>query len=434
MKNTQDTQLKIGETLQTSAGPLRIINFIAAGGQGEVYKVAINGNEYALKWYFSGKAPVELKNSLRQLISKKSPSIHFLWPKFIVEKNSDFGYVMDLRKSEYRSMQDFMLARFDISFKNLMEACIELTDSFQKLHAKGLSYQDISFGNIFLNPNNGNILVCDNDNVTTNGETIGSIIGTPKFMAPELVIGKVSFPNSDTDLFSEAILLFYMLTKGHPFEGKKESVIHCMDNNAQKKLYGTDPVFIYHPTDLSNRPVQGVHNGPISLWKLYPNNLQNLFIKTFTTGIKDVNSRTRDGEWRKAFLQFKNNVYICPICGQAECIYDIEKIKLNGKASVCPRCKKAQSVPRIRIDGNIICLDNNRKITKELISKLNSGDETIIANFNLINQRLYLTNLSQGNITIKRSNNANDLKPNDKCEIFNDDDISFFGSDGKVRF
>lgn len=42
--------LKSGETIPLlgSGQSVRILNYIAEGGQGEVYKVAYNGSEYAL--------------------------------------------------------------------------------------------------------------------------------------------------------------------------------------------------------------------------------------------------------------------------------------------------------------------------------------------------------------------------------------------------
>jgi serine/threonine protein kinase len=44
-------------------------------------------------------------------------------------------------------------------------------------------------------------------------------------MAPELLLSDV--PSRQTDLFSLAVLLFYMLLVHHPLEGKRESSIKC---------------------------------------------------------------------------------------------------------------------------------------------------------------------------------------------------------------
>ena len=40
------------------------------------------------------------------------------------------------------------------------------------------------------------------------------------------------------------------------------------DNMSMKlELYGTHPVFIFNPHDTSNRPVKGIHDNPIRIWK-----------------------------------------------------------------------------------------------------------------------------------------------------------------------
>jgi len=137
------------------------------------------------------------------------------------------------------------------------------------LHSKGLCYRDISFGNLFLDPANGEILICDNDNVAIDGNPGTGILGTPRFMAPEVVRGG-SLPSIQTDLFSLAVLLFYLFLVHHPLEGKKELAIHSFDLPAMTRLYGTDPVFIFDPRDHSNRPVPGCHDNALVNWPLYP--------------------------------------------------------------------------------------------------------------------------------------------------------------------
>jgi serine/threonine protein kinase len=119
-----------------------------------------------------------------------------------------------------------------------------------------LCYSDISFGNVSLDPSTGQVCICDNDNVHVDGEPSG-IGGTIGFMAPEIVRGK-SMPTIDTDLFSLAVLLFYIFMMHHPLEGKKELEIKCFDYPAKKKLYGTEPLFVFDPQDNSNRPVAGI--------------------------------------------------------------------------------------------------------------------------------------------------------------------------------
>ena len=84
----------------------------------------------------------------------------------------------------------------------------------------GLCYADISFGNVFLEPNSGAVQICDNDNVAIDGAGTG-VLGTPYFMAPEVVRGE-AVPSVPTDRFSLAVLLFCLLTRHHPLLGARE--------------------------------------------------------------------------------------------------------------------------------------------------------------------------------------------------------------------
>ena len=47
-----------------------------------------------------------------------------------------------------------------------------------------------SFGNAFFDPDNGDVLIADNDNVSVDGAGVLGVLGTPRFMAPEVVRGE----------------------------------------------------------------------------------------------------------------------------------------------------------------------------------------------------------------------------------------------------
>lgn len=358
--------LKEGQTVQTvtSRMPCTAEKFLGGGGQGEVYRADLGGQKVALKWYFPVQATKEQRIALDTLIKKGPPTEKFLWPIELTESAdvTGFGYIMPLRGPQYKSIVDLMKRRAEPTFRALATAGLELADSFLELHAMGLCYRDISFGNVFFEPTTGEALICDNDNVAIDGETEGGVLGTPRFMAPEIVRGEAR-PSMTTDLYSLAVLLFYMLMVHHPLEGKKESAIKCLDLPAMNKLYGTEPIFVFDPANDTNRPMPGYHDNALAFWSLYPQFVRDLFVEAFTDGIHDPQARVRESEWRAAMVHLRDAIIYCPHCG-AENFYDVERLKASGgHPGTCWSCNGDLVLPpRIRIDDAIVMLNFDTKI------------------------------------------------------------------------
>lgn len=349
--------------LQASGAECRVEQFLGGGGQGEVYRASMDGNAVALKWYYPEQATPEQRAALEVLIRKGPPNDRFLWPTDLADGKgiTGFGYVMPLREPRFKGIVDLMKRRIEPSFRSLATAALGLAHSYLQLHSKGLCYRDISFGNVFFDPQDGDILICDNDNVSVDGSGRAGVLGTPRFMAPEVVRGE-ALPSTQTDLFSLAVLLFYMLVVHHPLEGAREASIRCFDLPAMTKIYGTDPLFIFDPSDYSNRPVKGYQDNALVFWPIFPTFLRNLFTRAFTDGIKDPqNGRVRESEWRAAMVRLRDSILYCS-CG-TENFYDADALQATGKPGACWACKGPLSLPyRIRIGSQVVMLNHDTRL------------------------------------------------------------------------
>ena len=317
--------LKVGNNIKLKNGDIAtVLEELGSGGQGTIYKVSCNDKEYALKWYHKGVFKGKEKafyNNLENNIEKGAPTKDFLWPLEITEVYGGmFGYIMDIRPSGFHELTEYFVGtnkEKQLHFKSftaLVNAAINIIQGFRALHNNGYSYQDINDGNFFIDPNNGNVLICDNDNVSPFGTNMG-ILGKQRYMAPEVVTGKKD-PDTETDRFSLAVILFRLLCINHPLEGRY-STPPCMTKELEKHFYGENPIFVYDPNDDRNRPVPGTDNNLRKFWPIYPDYIRELFIKSFSYDLM-IGGKPRIIErvWIDAFMRLKGSIIKCPKCGE----------------------------------------------------------------------------------------------------------------------
>jgi eukaryotic-like serine/threonine-protein kinase len=297
-----------------------ISQLLGQGGQGQVYEIVrATGAPLALKWYKPQSATEDQFRRLRTLIDFGAPHSRFIWPLSMARVGGapGFGYVMAVREDSYLELSCLLAAKtpagesLDVSFAAVLSVARQLSYSFLRLHAAGLCYRDISFGNVFFEPERGDILICDNDNVgVDNGSS--RVLGTPFFMAPEVVRDRTyqTLPNIDTDRHSLAVLLFYVLCVGHPFEGQRTGT-GLRDEAWLVEHLGDDPVFCMHPDREDNRPAALVQ----AYWELYPAFVRNLFVHAFVHGAADPSMRVTESQWVKAIDGLRDGMMTCRSCG-----------------------------------------------------------------------------------------------------------------------
>ena len=359
-----EKRLEKNTLLRSSGGRVRVIEYITSGGQGEVYKVELGASLYAMKYYHKRLSTRANKENVAKLIKSKKKSTTFAWPLYLVENGERFGYIMELIPEGYHNISEWIGGRFDTTLEALIKACIDISGGFQLLHREQLSYKDISPSNVYFNKYSGKALIIDNDNITKNLDGTG-IIGTPSYMAPELLAKEKRDPSRITDLHSLATLLFQMMFIEHPLHGKKEYNIDYQRENlkdVRDYLYSPNNAqFIFEDSTNLDRyiePMVESHQNARTLWEMYPEYIRALFIRAFTLGIKEPHQRPTAEEFKEAFTRLLASLYTCPSCGMPH-FYDHEVFcrQTNGTPK-CKRCGKSTFYPRIKIGENVVVLSD----------------------------------------------------------------------------
>lgn len=327
-------------------GEAKVIKKLGEGGQGAVYLVDYQGKQYALKWYFKGRISetyeTQFKQNLAQNVSEGSPSPKFLWPLFLAKPaNGSFGYLMEVFPAGYTSFPKILLAQANFqSMEAIVNASLNLINAFRDLHRVGKGYQDLNDGGFVIRLSDGDVLICDCDNVAPHGISLG-IAGKQGYMAPEVVRGEER-PSMNTDKYSLGVILFKLLTRSDPLEGKRVIESVCLSEATERMHYGEKPLFIFDPQDAGNRPVRGVHNNAIRFWPLLPEYIRNAFITAFCDGLMNPAKRLPDNEWLKLFIRFKEDLVTCPSCGAEGYLSTYEQ---NGGDLACRSCKTSYAAP-----------------------------------------------------------------------------------------
>lgn len=331
---------------EISGEELIVLDKIGEGGQGAVLLVEGSTGKAAVKFYNSEQATAQQREAIMKLVENPltgEAGKRFIWPQDLVTAPGDarFGYLMPLidraRFAELGEVQNGIRPR--PSYPTMCKISYQLANSYRTLHLTGQCYRDISSGNLMFDPQAGDILICDNDNVGVNNNSEAQILGTPEYMAPELVVRKAQ-PSTLTDLHSLAVLLFNLWTWHHPLHGLNEFNIRVWDNPAKEKIYGPEALFVFHPTDNSNRlPNDPEYAAAERQWRRCPPSLRALFTRAFTEGLKNPGRRVTEGEWQGLFRTLRDGKVSCSSC-RAENLWDAQTVDFT-----CWHCQKPIALP-----------------------------------------------------------------------------------------
>lgn len=293
----------------------------------------------------------------------------FAWPTKMVEWNGKTGIVMPFYDRKYffsggpfngkekegkwfasaKLRNRFLPADQKGTFLTNLHMCIKIARAVRRLHAAGLAHSDLSYKNILVDPITGAACIIDDDSLVVPGKFPPEVLGTPDFIAPEVMETKGlpltdknrKLPSIYTDRHALAVLIYMYLLNRHPLRGGK---VHDMNDAGRDEelSMGTKALFIEHPTDTSNRvkpqqlaPSELPQGDPAKLpYTICGPYLKKLFDRAFIDGLHNPMNRPSAAEWEDALVRTTDLVQPCQNskCEAHWFVFD------NTRKPRCPFC------------------------------------------------------------------------------------------------
>lgn len=303
-----------GETIRCERAPFMV------GGEGELFRSS--DRKYVVKIFYR---PDLLEESrLRALLGKFNLvgestywSELFGWPRAIIKRPS-LGVVFCAQQRHLRGLDCYLSPKMRIylaekysvehlgKFENYVTLAMKMAQIVDRLEQYGLVHLDLSPHAFVADIPSGSLLLTGNDALMIPGFPPPQIGSTWGYMAPELVTRSTSHheeirPTDVTNKHSLATLIYELLLLRHPLEGPK---IHSPDpvvNDAM--MHGEQALFIEHPSDVSNRPLNLV--APYSSVLSLP--VQRLVERAFIDGLHTPEKRPSASDWVQALFDMGNS-------------------------------------------------------------------------------------------------------------------------------
>jgi DNA-binding helix-hairpin-helix protein with protein kinase domain len=326
----------------------------SGGAQGEVYR-SVDGRSAVKIYNVDPAKEAEHVKRIDILIDDLNPTKgdpywaeFFAWPeKRVVRRDSQAVVGFRMRYADGLKMLGHYI--YSKAFNRLkpeergwfvgrIAVAIRLASAADRLAKMGLSYPDFADKNIMVDPFDGRMMMIDCDSLSIPGKLPATVVGTPGYCAPEIVMRQVTVPSVQTDRHALAVLLYRWLLIHDPFLGdKKFSPEPAKDDELR---YGSQAVYVEHQTDFSNRASKQV----LFASMLGPE-LEKLFRQAFVDGLTQPDRRPLPYQWQRALLHAYDQIIPC---ASATCLWHaFIAAPTQGARLACPICKTPVERPPV---------------------------------------------------------------------------------------
>ncbi|MDX8380382.1 MAG: serine/threonine-protein kinase [Gallionella sp.] len=212
-------------------GRYEVIGELGQGSMGVVYKARdpLIDRVVAIKTINLGLAQEEKEEYEARFYQEAKAAGRLNHPNIVtiydVGKCGDIAYIA-MEFLEGCELRDFMRDKKSISIGQILDIVAQLASGLAYAHEYGIVHRDIKPSNIML-IRDGYVKITDFGIARMASSAVrtqtGMVLGSPKYMSPEQVMGKVIDPRSD--IFSLGVMLYEMLTGAPPFVGDNVNAI-----------------------------------------------------------------------------------------------------------------------------------------------------------------------------------------------------------------
>ena len=187
-----------------------------------------------------------------------------------------------------------------------LQVCMRLARAVRRLHFAGLAHSDLSNRNVLVDLRGGDACVIDIDALVVPGLAPPTVLGTPGYMAPEVVSGK-SLPTIETDRHALAVLFYELLLQRHPLRGKLVHSTRSAEEDEQLSM-GVQALFVEHRSDRRNPPDAPITVGVDALGP----HLAPLMRRAFEDALHAPSRRPDAVEWEEALYRTLERIMPTP--------------------------------------------------------------------------------------------------------------------------